>query len=307
MGAIAQGAQCQSGSQRVTTRGVLIHAHNNLEMDYALIALCNAFAIKSHLQVPICLVTDEGSLAWLRQQRGDLVDQAFDQIVVITVPIPSNRRFCDTRSTSRTLPWYNRTRSDSYALSPFEETLLIDADYLILDDTLNCVWGSDHDVMLNRHVIPLNHGTLSTHEKLLEATGIELCWATCVYFRKSEAAAILFDIIHHVREHYDYYAMIYGFAPQQYRNDYAFSIAVHMISGFTRCDDIATLPSPFLFTSFDCDELIDVPAKDDLTFLMNDPKEHWRFNLTRTKGVSVHVMNKFSLVRQADKLLELYV
>jgi hypothetical protein len=204
------------------------------------------------------------------------------------------------------LPWHNRTRSDSYAISPFEETLLIDADYLILDDTLNGVWGSAHDILLNRRVVPLHHDTLPTQEIWLDSTGIEMCWATCVYFRKTPTAAIFFDIIQHVREHYDYYSMIYGFPVQLYRNDYAFSIAVHMISGFKRCDEIATLPSPFLFTSFDCDELIDVPDKDDLTFLLNDPKERWRFTLTRTKGISVHVMNKFSLVRQAYKLLELY-
>ena len=289
------------------TRGVLLHAHNNDEIDYALIALCNAFAIKSHLKVPICLNTDEGTLNWLRQERGALVDRAFDEIVISYVPpSPGTRRFCDTPSTSHTLLWHNKNRLDSYALSPFDETLLIDADYLILDDTLNCVWGSPHDVMLNRRVIPLNHGPVPSHELWLEPTGIEMCWATCVYFRKTTAAATFFNILFHVRQHYGYYSMVYGFPVQLYRNDFAFSIATHMLSGFMRCDEIPTLPSPFLFTSFDCDELIDVPAKGDLTFLINDPTERWRFTLTRTKGISVHVMNKFSLVRQADKLLELY-
>ena len=99
----------------------------------------------------------------------------------------------------------------------------------------------------------------------------------------------------HVKDKYNYYAMIYGFPVQLYRNDYAFSIAVHMLSGFTHCDDIATLPSPFLFTSFDCDELIDIPSKNDLTFLLNDRRETWRFTVTRTKGISVHVMNKFAI------------
>jgi hypothetical protein len=49
-----------------------------------------------------------------------------------------------------------------------------------------------------------------------------------------------------------------------------------------------------------------VPAKNDLTFLINDRRETWRFTVTRTKGISVHVMNKFSITRQADKLLGLY-
>ena len=289
------------------SRGVLIHGRNNEQIDYALIALCNALAIKAHLHVPVCLATDEGTVAWLRtSQPNRLVERAFDHIVCVEADAASERRFCDTRSTTRVLPWYNTTRSDSYALTPFDETLLIDADYLILDDTLRHVWGSANDVMINRDVVSLDHSPVPTREAWLEDTGIQLCWATCMYFRKSLLAEMLFDMVRHVRANYDYYGLVYGFPVQLYRNDYAFSVAIHMMSGFTRCDDIPTLPSPFLFTSFDCDELIDVPTKDDLTFLMNDRNDQWKFTLTRTKGISVHVMNKFSIVRQAAKLISYY-
>lgn len=289
------------------SRGVLIHAFNNAQIDYALIALCNALAIKTHLNdVPVCLVTSTGSRDWLRRTHGKLMKRAFDQIIIQDDAMAGERQFSDTPSTRRTLLWHNRSRSDSYALSPFDETLLIDADYLILDATLDKVWGSVHEVMINRDVVPLNHGPAPTNELWLEDTGIQMCWATCVYFRKSPLAAMLFDLVRHVKDNYSYYAMIYGFPVQLYRNDYAFSIAVHMLSGFTRCDDIATLPSPVLFSSFDCDELIDVPSQGDLTFLVNDRSQPWRFTMTRTKGVSVHVMNKFSITRQADKLLALY-
>jgi len=288
-------------------RGVLIHAHNNEQIDYALIALCNSLAIKSHLRVPVCLVTDKGSEEWLRKSRGnEIVDRAFDKIILIESPNESGtRRFNDT-ATAYTLPWHNMSRSDSYALSPFDETLLIDADYLILDNTLNLVWGSAHDVMVNRQIIPLDHGKVASNERWLEHTGIEMVWATCVFFRKSLLAERLFDVVRHVRMNYEFYSMVYGFPHKLYRNDYAFSIAVHMMSGFTKCDDIASLPSPFLMTSFDCDELIEVPAKDHLTFLMNDRVENWRFTVTRTKGISVHVLNKFSIVRQADKFINFY-
>jgi len=289
------------------SRGVVIHAYNNEQIDYALIALCNALLIRDHLQVPICLISDRGSLGWLRQQHGDIVDRVFDQIMYDDrSAIHGERRFSDTPSTSHMLPWYNTTRPDTYDLSPYTETLLIDADYLILDDTLNKVWGSRHEVMINRDIVSLNHGPTPTCERWLEETGIQLCWATCIYFRKSASAAMLFDLVKHVRQHYPYYSMIYGFPAKLYRNDYAFSIAVHMMSGFTRCDDIATLPSPVLLTSFDCDELIDVASNNDLVFLMNDRIDRWRFTLTRTKGVSVHVMNKFAITRHAEKFISRY-
>lgn len=288
-------------------RGVLMHALNNEQIDYTLIALCNALAIRHYLDVPVCLVTTQGSVAWLRQKYATLVDRAFQQIIFYDDRLPvGTRRFQDTLSTQRMLRWSNLNRVDSYALTPFEETLLIDADYLILDDSLKHVWGTAHEVMLNRDIIPLDHGPVPPSERWLEDAGIQLCWATVVYFRKSKLAEMLFDFARHVRKHYAYYALVYGYPAELYRNDYAFSIAVHMLSGFTRCDDIPTLPSPFLFTSFDRDELIDVPTQGDLAFFLNHRQEAWRFTLTRTKGISVHVMNKFSIVRQADKLLSYY-
>lgn len=286
------------------SRGVLIHAHNNQQIDYALIALCNALMIRHYLDVPVCLVISEGCLDWIRQCHGRRVNQAFDKIILHSESGHNTRRFCDTLSTMHNLPWHNATRADSYQLSPFDETLLIDADYLILDKTLRHVWDSPHDLMLNRRVVPLNHSK-PTRDLWVGEVGIELCWATCVYFRKTPMAEMFFDIVRHIREHYDYYSMAYEFPTLSYRNDFAFSIATHMLSGFTH-SDIATLPADFLFTSFDCDELIDAPAQGDLTFLVNDTHDRWRFTVTRTKGISVHVMNKFSITRQANKLIELY-
>ena len=192
------------------SRGVLIHVHNNRQIDYALIALCNALAIKRHLDVPVCLVADEGALPWLRENHpAKLLDRAFDHVVYgDSNQRIGERRFCDTRSTTHVLPWYNATRSDSYALTPFDETLLIDADYLILDDTLNLVWGSSNEVLINRDIVPLDHSPVPTREAWLEDTGIQLCWATCMYFRKSLLAEMLFDMVRHVRQNYDYYSLI---------------------------------------------------------------------------------------------------
>lgn len=288
------------------TCGVLIYAHNNRQIDYTLIAFCNALAIKHHLQVPVCLVTDSGSLAWLRAERGEMVDRVFDHIIIRPLAASGERPYHDTLSTTYSLPWHNLNRVDSYGLTPFDETLLIDADYLIMDDRLRLAWGSQHKVMINRRVIPLDHGLVPLGERWLEQVGIDLCWATCVYFRRSRMAEMLFDLVEHVRDNYQYYGLVYGFPPQVYRNDYAFSIAVHMLQGFTHGGDIPALPSPFLFTSFDCDELIDLPERDVLRLLVNHRQEKWRFRVTKVAQTSLHVMNKFSIVRQADKFVHWY-
>lgn len=292
------------------TRGIVMHAYNNDQVDYSLIALCNALAIKSNMNVPVCLITYSGSIDWLIESQGKaVVDKAFDEVVIKDNPEDlkvSKRRFSDTPHTAFTLPWYNTTRADTYELTPFDETLLIDSDYLIMDKTLNKLWGSVHDVMISKDVISLNHSPVRNTEKWLEDTGIRMYWATCVYFKKSKTAEILFDLVNHVKSNYDYYAMVYGFPVQLYRNDYAFSIAIHMSNGFIpEAEEIASLPFPLL-TSFDCDDLIDIPTKNEMKFLINDRRENWKFSLTKTKGQSVHVLNKFAIIRQAKKFLEYY-
>ena len=125
------------------TRGIVMHAYNNDQVDYSLIALCNALAIKSNLNVPVCLITYSGSAEWLVESQGQaLVDKAFDEIIINDGVFDehlkvSRRRFSDTPHTTFTLPWYNTTRADTYELTPFDETLLIDSDYLVMDNTLN--------------------------------------------------------------------------------------------------------------------------------------------------------------------------
>jgi hypothetical protein len=291
------------------THGIVMHAYNNEQIDYSLIALCNALMIKENLNVPVCLITYTGCVDWLVQSRGQkLVDKAFDHVVIQDLDNKkvSKKRFGDTPHSSHTLPWYNTTRTHTYNLTPFDETLLIDSDYLVMDKNLNVVWGSAHDVMISKEAISLSHHPMRNSEKWLDDTGIKMCWATCLYFKKSKTAETLFDLVNHIKANYEYYAMVYGFDIQLYRNDFAFSVAVHMMNGFVPDgEEIQSLPFSLL-TSFDCDDLIDVPAKNEMKFLINDRKENWKFYLTKTKEMNVHVLNKFAILRQAEKFLEYY-
>ena len=47
--------------------GVLLFAHNNREIDYGKIALANAMLVKKNLDVPVSIVTDDGTIDWLRK------------------------------------------------------------------------------------------------------------------------------------------------------------------------------------------------------------------------------------------------
>ena len=287
------------------SRGYLMFAHNNEEIEYLTIALCNALMIRNNSVVKrVSVVTDAASMFWLTEQFGSLPEEVFDQIIIVDSPKGQPRQFRDTRSTSKMLPWKNTTRSSAYSMSPYDETLLIDCDFLILDRSLDAVWGSNEDLMINSTAMTLEYASTHPEEQRLGVMTIPMRWATCVYFKRGKDAQILFDTVDHVRENYLHYQALYQFPGEVFRNDYAFSIAIHIMNGW-RDEGVKSLPNPVILTSFDCDELHDVPEKNVLHFLVNDSDRHYAFHLGKVT-TNVHVMNKFAIVRLANKIVELY-
>jgi hypothetical protein len=61
---------------------------------------------------------------------------------------------------------------------------------------------------------------------------------------------------------------------------------------------------PPILTVFDKDILHTVD-NDKLTFLVSQPNDVAGFWAATTKGTDVHIMNKQSIIRNADRLLEL--
>ena len=69
---------------------------------------------------------------------------------------------------------------------------------------------------------------------------------------------------------------------------------------------VKNLPVNFLQHTLDYDELYDITDKGSLSFLLEKINEPGNFIPARTDGVNVHVMNKYSLVRQSKKIVEMY-
>ena len=85
------------------TTGALIFAINNGTIDYEAMAHWSAQNIQRHLGISTCIVTRED------------VDRA----------PASNRWFADFDTH---MDWHNQSRADAYDLSPWDRTLLLDAD-----------------------------------------------------------------------------------------------------------------------------------------------------------------------------------
>jgi hypothetical protein len=295
----------------MSTKGFLIFAHNNEEVDYGKLAICCSLMIKANCKFnDVCLVTDQGTIDWLRKREGDeLVDKAFQHIKVVSYDKVNTgnaqRNFRDSAGTTKKLNWNNGTRSSAYELSPFDETIMIDSDVLVQDAMFDLVWENDEDVLINKDVVTLEHKQPNTNEIRLDGMGIPMYWATQVYFRKGERAKLLFDLVDHVKSQYQYFQFVYEFPGRLFRNDYAFSIAIHMLNGFLENNEFSSFPASVILSSFDCDELIDV-AYNQLKFFVNDPTQNWVYRITNVKGISVHAMNKYSILRLADKIIEIY-
>lgn len=292
------------------SRGFLIYAHNNEEIDYGKLAVCCALMIKANLKENnTCLVTDQGTLGWLRQNLGEeLVNQAFNHIKVTDWSFQNSatqRKFYDTLSTGRQLTWYNGSRSSAYEMSPYDETIVLDSDVLVQDQMFDQVWGNAEEVLINRDALTLMHQLPKPNERRLESSSLIMYWATMIYFKKSEKAKILFDLVDQIKEKYSYYQHIYEFPGALYRNDYAFSIAIHMMSGFMESDEFPPFPNPKILSSFDVDELLDV-SKNELKFLVSSDDNDWSFEATTVRGITTHVMNKYSIIRNSDKIIEIY-
>jgi hypothetical protein len=91
-----------------------------------------------------------------------------------------------------------------------------------------------------------------------------------------------------------------------FRNDYAFSIAAHMLNGFTDSDYlIKELPITALLMSWEKDDIYKINGMNDIT-LYSEKGEKGNYILTRLKNQDVHIMNKWAINRHADKLIEIY-
>jgi hypothetical protein len=216
-------------------------------------------------------------------------------------PYTKNVRNLHDGFESKIIPFVNSNRYSVWELSPYDQTLLIDSDYLIFSNKLNEYWSVDAPVMMGQDMTDLTGERGGILDSRVSETGVHMFWATTVMFDKSAESEFFFKLVDFVKDNYVYYADLFRFNPKQFRNDIAFSVAKHIMNGF-ETEFAYTLPP--ILTVFDKDILHNV-EQDRLTFLVSQPHDVAGFWAATTKGTDVHIMNKQSIIRNADCLLEL--
>jgi len=273
------------------TRGVLIFAQNNAEIDYAKISLFAAKRVKEYLGVPVSLVTDSAS--WLKQSQPD-AEQVFDQIIEIWTETHQTKKFYDGSLAVKTLTWKNLSRVDCCFLSPYDETLVIDSDFIISSPTLMNIWDNQNDFLIYKDSFDLASWRDDRSFRYLNQHSIPFYWATAFYFKKTAATWAFFDLIKNIKLNWNYYRLLYNIDSTVFRNDFAFSIAIHMMG-----EDFATpLPGKMNYI-LDRDILLDID-NSKLTFLVERKNFNGEYTAVKTSNLDVHVMNKYSLTRCID-------
>ena len=192
------------------SRGVLLFAFNTEKTSYVTIAERCARLVKHITGLPVTLVTDDGTMS-----------DSFDSVVYVDNTL-KNYKVGEQGS------WRNGDRWRAYELSPYDETILIDSDYLMLDDNLIKLFEQEFDY----RIMSYNNKPATPWNLKMGMFGHEYLWATVILFRKSERAKMLFDLVGRIQRNYDYYRRLYHMREGNFRNDYAFTIANNVLNGY---------------------------------------------------------------------------
>jgi hypothetical protein len=203
-------------------QGALMFAINTQGVDYVKIAAWNAGNIRRHLEIPVALITDD---------PGCYAD-CFDEIITVARRDDSGRRNFEGIGS---VAWHNTNRVDAYGLSPWQHTLLLDADYIVASPDLKKLLSCDQEFMCFRSAYDI-----TGHHDFVDMDSfgdfrMPMWWATVISFRRGHKARIIFDCMHMVRENWTHYRRVYGNRPYLYRNDHALSIALNIENGHTLC------------------------------------------------------------------------
>lgn len=273
------------------SQGVLLFASNNGKIDYVKQAYFLAKRISKYMNLPTSLVCNHD----ISKKHA----KAFDKIITVdSVDSYRNKKYNDGTLWGVSLPFYNMSRADAYELTPYDETLVLDTDYIISNDILNNCFCAANDLLLYKDSVHLGEFDNTEEFKRISDTSIDFYWATVVFFRKTETNKIFFDLIKHIKENYLHYRNVYQFKNTVYRNDFAFSIAAHIMNGYTSGDFVGEMPGKKFYT-IDRDILLEI-KDDEFLCLVENTRLLGEYYSVKLKGENLHVMNKFSLERAID-------
>ena len=206
----------QNSKSSEKSKGVFLFAFNSSTVDYVKIADQASRLIAKNLGLPVTLCTYEDAAPKF----------SYDQ--VLRLPRPDDAGNYRTNLDNEIVEWRNFGRYFAYDLTPYDETILLDTDYLVLDDSLLTLFKTEFDYKLMHH----NTNYAGAVYEQMGETSLPYIWATVILFRKTIKSRLLFELVGKIQRNYRYYRALYNIREGNYRNDYAFAIANNIINGY---------------------------------------------------------------------------
>lgn len=274
--------------------GALIFAHNNSEVDYVKLATFAAQRVREYLGIPVSLVTD--NVKWLLEHYPN---HPFDQIIESPGESSTTKFFYDGSLTSKELEWKNLSRCRAYDLTPYDKTLVIDSDYIINSSILQVALERNDVFQVYQKSLDIASWRDQSAFEKINSYSIPFYWATVFIFEKNEVTCALFDLISYIKHNYRYFRILYNIDAVSFRNDFAFSIAIHIMNGKTNGEFVTELPGTMMYIR-DRDILIG-QSKNKMQLLVEKENHLGEYIAAKTEGLDLHVMNKMSLSRIIDE------
>lgn len=291
-------------------QGLVTFARNNAQVDYIKQAVFLAKRAKKYLNLPTTLITDSPEFLKLEYPN---YEEIFDQVVVTvwnsqdcvdnTVLLENDtyspKRFYDGALVQKKLDWKNNARAVAYEASPYAETILLDSDIVISNDSWLTCFDQPYDFLIYKNCTELLDINRGDDFQRVSDTSVDFYWATAVFFRKTEKNNIFFDLVKHIQENWHHYCRIFQINTPYFRNDYAFSIAIHIMNGYEAGDFAKPMPGILYFIT-DKSILWSID-EESLLVLLEKPTYDGEYTPLRIKNANLHCMNKFSLNRCIDE------
>lgn len=206
----------KNSKQNVESRGVVLFAFNTDTVDYVTIADNCAKLIAKNLKLPVTLVTDSGASPKF----------SYDQVIAVDYHGVNQRTDVVTR---KQVQWKNFGRHTVYEHSPYDHTLMLDTDYLVLDESLLKLFDQDYDYKIMGQSDDFDKSMTSR----MGNVSLPYLWATVVLFRKSSRSECFFSLVGKIQRNWGYYRSLFNVDGSQYRNDFAFAMADIILNGYS--------------------------------------------------------------------------
>jgi len=231
-------------------------------------AAYTAKRVETFLGLPTAVITDQSSV-------NNSTVTIFDNVILTDTDITNKRK--------KEL-WINKGRYKVFELSPYEETIVLDGDYLINSPKLLELFefSSDFICLKKTSWLMKNKGD----GELLSKKSIPTLWATVMRFHKSKRVEQIFNVMEMIQKNYEHYANIYGFLSQPYRNDYALTISLKTVNGHLEHKE-DYIPWPLVHADVD----LVVERITDVSYKIRNPTDIKNKHII-SSNMDFHMLNK---------------